>query len=215
MQSRTEGGKAAGAERPPRLRLASLRSQIAGPFDLELAAGGCVAVSGPSGSGKSLFLRMIADLDPNTGEVALDGVSRAAMSGPAWRRKAPYVAAESGWWLDTPARHFQPGDLPHARELAGKLGLEPEAMDREVRLLSTGERQRLAIIRALVLASPVLLLDEPTGPLDPDGARRVEALLAERLGTGLALVLVTHDPGQADRLGARRLHMRERRLEPV
>ena len=48
----------------PRLRLAGLRSERAGPFDFTLAPGGCLAVTGPSGAGKSLMLRMIADLDP-------------------------------------------------------------------------------------------------------------------------------------------------------
>jgi ABC-type lipoprotein export system ATPase subunit len=215
MEPQSKATGAADAGQPARLRLSSLRSPIAGPFDLELAAGACLAISGPSGSGKSLFLRMVADLDPNTGEVALDGVSRAAMSGPAWRRKAPYVAAESGWWRDTPAEHFTAADLGRARELAAALGLEPQAVDREVRLLSTGERQRLAIIRALVLEAPLLLLDEPTGPLDPEGARRVEAVLLERLRAGAALIVVSHDPGQAARLGARSLRMRERRLEPA
>ncbi len=84
----------------------------------------------------------------------------------------------------------------------------------EVARLSTGERQRLALVRALVLDSPVLLLDEPTGPLDPESVARVEALLAERLKLGAAMVLVSHDPAQSARLGGRRRVMRERRLEP-
>ena len=55
---------------------------------------------GPSGSGKSLFLRALADLDPNEGDLRLDGESREAMSGPQWRRRVTYVAGESGWWDD-------------------------------------------------------------------------------------------------------------------
>jgi ABC-type lipoprotein export system ATPase subunit len=83
-----------------------------------------------------------------------------------------------------------------------------------VRALSTGEKQRLALIRALVLEPPLLLLDEPTGPLDPETTGEVEAVLTERLKAGCAIILVTHDPRQAERLGAAQRTMRERRLEP-
>jgi ABC-type iron transport system FetAB ATPase subunit len=203
----------AAAPEGPRLWLHGLRSALAGPFDLTLRPGACAAVSGPSGSGKSLFLRMIADLDPNEGVVRLDGVPREALSAPAWRRNVPYVAAESGWWRATPAEHFAPADREAARGLARRLGVRADAFEDEVRRLSTGERQRLAIIRALVLNAPVLLLDEPTGPLDPQSVRLVEAVLQERLAAGTAIVLVSHDPEQAGRLGAQSMRMIDRRLE--
>ena len=198
-----------------RLVLKHLRSELAGPFDLQLAAGECLAITGESGAGKSLLLRMIADLDPNEGDVSLDGEGREAMSPPAWRRRAPYVAAESGWWLTTAAEHFAEDRRAEARSLAARIGVGAAPFDGEVRRLSTGERQRLALVRALVLEPPVLLLDEPTGPLDPQSTQRVEEVLRERLDAGAAIVLVSHDPHQAERLGARRMVMRDRRLEPA
>ena len=197
-----------------RLSVRGLKSELAGPFDLELAAGECLAITGESGSGKSLFLRMIADLDPNEGDAMLDGVERRSLSGPEWRRRTPYVAAESGWWLPTAAEHFPHYKREEARGLAERLGVGPEPFEGEVRRLSTGERQRLAIVRGLVLDSPVLLLDEPTGPLDPESVTRVEALLLERMRAGTTLVVVSHDPAQPGRLGARHRVMRNRRLEP-
>ena len=209
----TATGEGDVARAPVRLSLKDLKSPIAGPFDLELAAGECLAVTGESGSGKSLFLRMIADLDPNEGEVKLDGVDRSSLPSPAWRRRAPYVAAESGWWLKTAVEHFAPDRLEAARALAASLGVRSTPFEGEVARLSTGERQRLAIVRALVLDSPVLLLDEPTGSLDPESTLKVEAVLIERLRAGLALVLVSHEPAQAGRLGARHRIMRDRRLE--
>jgi putative ABC transport system ATP-binding protein len=180
-----------------------------------VAAGEAAAISGPSGSGKSLFLRMVADLDPNTGEVALDGVARETLSPTDWRRRAPYVAAESGWWRDRVAEHFAPDRLAAARELGGEVGLAGELFDGPVLRLSTGEKQRLAILRALVLDPPLLLLDEPTAPLDPESTRQVEAILKRRLKEGLSLVVVTHDARQAQRLGARHYLMRERRMSPA
>jgi putative ABC transport system ATP-binding protein len=198
----------------PALRIEGLKSPLAGPFDLRLEPGGCIAITGPSGAGKSLFLRMIADLDPNEGEVWLNGEPRSAMAAPAWRRRVVYAPAESGWWDDRIAAHFRKDQIEAARALAARLGLPAGILDGPVSRLSTGERQRLALIRALVLAPPVLLLDEPTGALDEAGVARVEDILRERLADGAAIVLVTHAPAQARRLAGRRYVMAAGKLEP-
>lgn len=196
----------------PRLHLANLHSALAGPFDLEVTAGSCVAIAGPSGSGKSLLLRMIADLDPNQGTVQLDGRDRGSFAAPAWRRQVVYSAAEPGWWFDTVAPHFPGAALDTARQMAPRLALRPDLLDGPVLRLSTGERQRLALIRAMALQSPVLLLDEPTGALDQDSTALVETLVRERLAAGTAVLLVSHSPEQAVRLGSRHFRMVERRL---
>ena len=81
--------------------------------------------------------------------------------------------------------------------------------------LSTGERQRLALIRALAVTSPVLLLDEPTGALDEDSTQRMEAVLRECLATGVMIAMVTHSPEQAAQLGHRHLRMTDRQLVPT
>ncbi len=193
----------------PRLLLRGLKTALVGPFDLDAGPGECVVVTGASGSGKSLFLRAIADLDPNEGEVR-HGVDRASMAAPEWRRRVNYVASESGWWGERVGEHF--GDLAADRALGARLGLKAEIFDGAVSRLSTGEKQRLALIRALIAAPAVLLLDEPTAALDPDSVEAVEALLRERMDEGLIVVLVTHDFAQAARIGSRRLEMRAGRL---
>jgi putative ABC transport system ATP-binding protein len=207
------------APRPGRLRIVNLRNHLAGPFDLVLAAGECVAITGPSGSGKSLFLRMIADLDPSEGDVFLDERERRRFSPPAWRSRVVYNAAEPGWWSESVAEHFQgttPGNnLAFARAMAPRLGLAPALLDGPLVRLSTGERQRLALIRALALNSPVLLLDEPTGALDQESTQLVEQVLRERLAAGVAIAMVTHTPQQAVRLGQRHLRMENRHLVPA
>jgi putative ABC transport system ATP-binding protein len=195
------------------LLVEGLQSQLAGPFDLHVRPGEVVAILGPSGAGKSVFLRMVADLDPNQGSVSLNGSPRAALPSHAWRRRAPYVAAESGWWAEKVADHFAADDRVRARALATRLGLTEAHLVAEPSRLSTGERQRLALIRALVLEAPVMLLDEPTGPLDPASVMAVEAILGERVASGAILVLVSHDQTQAERLGARLLRMDAGRLE--
>jgi ABC-type iron transport system FetAB ATPase subunit len=191
-----------------RLRLVSLRNRLSGPFDMALAEGECLAITGPSGAGKSLFLRMIADLDPNQGEVFLDGIERHSMSAPAWRRRVVYSPAEPGWWHETISEHFHGDTLRFARDMAPRLALATGSLDAPVVQLSTGERQRLALIRTLSLASPVLLLDEPTGALDQESTERVELLLRERLAAGTTIVMVTHSNQQAQRLGHRYLAMK-------
>lgn len=192
-----------------------LVSALAGPFDFSVPAGGCLAITGASGSGKSLLLRMIADLDEAQGRVSLGGTDRTALAPTDWRARCPYVAATSGWWAPTPRDHFAPASLSAARALAERLGLEPGRFDAPVAQLSTGERQRMALIRALVLDAPALLLDEPTGALDGVAAARVADLVAERLAGGMVLVLVTHDPMLAVRLGTERRLMRDRKLGPA
>ena len=195
-----------------RLRLAGLHSGLAGPFDLAVDAGECVAVTGASGSGKSLLLRMIADLDPGRGEVWLDGRERHDFSAPAWRREVLYNAAETGWWSEAVADHFHGPALDFARTMVPRLGLAPDLLDGAVLRLSTGERQRLALIRALARAPKVLLADEPTGALDRDATALVETVLRERLVDGMAIVLVTHSPEQAARFGHRQFFMQDRHL---
>ena len=190
-----------------------LRSEFAGPFDLNLGAGACAAITGPSGSGKSLFLRMIADLDPNQGKVWLNGTERTSIAAPEWRRKATYVSAESGWWADTVIEHFARNTRSEVTGLAARLGLHADLLDASIARLSTGEKQRLALVRALLLYPPVLLLDEPTGPLDEESVTKVEALLRERMTAGTSILLVTHDANQAERLGDQRYRMAAGQLE--
>ncbi len=193
------------------LRLAGLRRALAGPFDLAISGGECVAVTGPSGSGKSLMLRMIADLDPHDGEAWLDEVACSSTPPPVWRRRVAYVAAETGWWAEDVAPHFD--DLAATRALAADMGLKVELLDGPLLRLSTGERQRLALMRALLNNPSVLLLDEPTGALDEAATARVEAVLRRNLTSGTAILLVTHNPAQAARMAERRYVMRAGKLE--
>lgn len=176
-----------------------------GPIDLDLADGGCVALSGPSGAGKTMFLRAVADLDPHDGTVGLDGADRLAAPASEWRRRVAYLAAESGWWTDNTGAHF--ADTKAAAALLPELGLAGDALEWPVARLSTGERQRLALIRLLIGAPRVMLLDEPTSALDDTATRAVEALIRRRLADGTSALVVSHDSGQAERLGARRLFL--------
>ena len=195
------------------LETRSLHRLHVGPIDLRLERGACASITGRSGSGKSILLRMIADLDPHDGDAFLDGKACSGMAAPAWRRMVTYVAAESGWWDEQVAAHFQPGV-----DLAGLLpqvGIDPQAADWPVARLSTGERQRLALLRALCPGNRVLLLDEPTSGLDAVSSALVEALLHKQLAAGTAILLVTHDRDQALRMTSQHYELHDGRLEAV
>ncbi|MHC4049910.1 ABC transporter ATP-binding protein [Bradyrhizobium sp. 25ACV] len=180
------------------------RLHLSVSFDLQ--DGECVALQGPSGVGKTLLLRSIADLDPNEGTVKLDGTLREAMPAPAWRTRVTYLAAEPGWWSDTVQEHFTAWD--DALPLVARLGLPDGCGPWSIQRLSTGERLRLGLVRALMLRSRVLLLDEPTSALDPAAAAAVEGVIAERVSDGTSVLWTTHDGAQARRVGARIFVMR-------
>lgn len=185
------------------LKVQALEVRGLEPVSFQVASGECLAIQGPSGAGKSLLLRAIADLDPAQGSVSLGRTERRGLSGPAWRKRVRYLAAEPGWWGETVGEHFS--EPAAARKRAASLGLPRTIFDGPVARLSTGERQRLALLRAMEGSPSVLLLDEPTAALDASATRKAEALMRKLLKAGRIILLVSHSPEQAKRLARRRL----------
>ncbi len=164
------------------------------PVSFALAAGQVLAVRGESGVGKSQMLRALADLSPHEGEIRLIGTEQQAMSAAEWRQQVVLVPAESGWWADRVAEHF--ATRPPATWWE-RLRLSAALWDAPVERLSSGERQRLAVLRALVLEPRVLLLDEPTANLDQGNARAMAALLLDYVEEhDAAAVWVSHNPDE-------------------
>jgi ABC-type multidrug transport system ATPase subunit len=104
--------------------------------------------------------------------------------------------------------------LAEAQSRLADLGLRPDILDDDIQHLSTGERQRLALLRSLARKPRVLLLDEPTAALDPDGVARVETLLKAQLADGLTILMVSHAPEQARRLASRTWRIEAGKLLP-
>ena len=178
-------------------------------LDLAMSAGEWVAVVGASGSGKSTLLNLLGGLDsPTSGVVRVDGRILSEMTDRErsyWRNQRlgfvfqmhhllpEFSAIES---VAMPARiggsskreaQLRAGDLLAQLGLSDRLSHRPAA-------LSGGERQRVAIARALVNEPACVLMDEPTGNLDPDTAAQVLTAMATLKASATALIVVTHDP---------------------
>ncbi len=179
--------------------------------ELTVSRGATVALIGPSGSGKTTILNLIAGiLVPRAGRVATNEVEVSALSDAARRafriRNVGLVFQEFELLehlsvLDnillpcriTPAIRLQQTHCDRAAELAREVGIA-DKLKRYVRKLSQGERQRVAICRALLLEPPLLLCDEPTGELDFETGRVILELL-RRLNrdNGQTIMVVTHN----------------------
>lgn len=191
----------------PNLEISHLSFQNRGPYSFSIAGGECVGLHGASGAGKSLLLRAIADLIPRTGDMRVGDVAADSVTAPVWRRTVGLLPAESGWWLDTVGEHF--ADFAAISEaMLAAIGFDGSVGGWQVSRLSTGEKQRLAIVRLLQNQPQCLLLDEPTASLDQIAVGRVEELLLQYGKAHSApLLWVSHDPSQLERVSRRHFQM--------
>jgi ABC-type iron transport system FetAB ATPase subunit len=180
-----------------------------GPYNLHLDPGECVGLTGPSGVGKSQLLRALSDVIPHGGECFLGEQECASFSPPHWRSQVAMLPAESFWWYDGVAAHFPKDVLNDSfEELLATLGFTVDVLSWDIRRLSTGERQRLALLRTLVSRPQVLLLDEPTSALDKEMEQRVEEIVATCCGEQKMICLwVSHDREQLFRVARRVFRM--------
>lgn len=194
----------------PTLTLQDVCVAHVGPVNLQVQPGEIVCISGASGAGKSLLLRAIADIIPHTGLVQLDAQAATSMPAPQWRKQAGLLPAENQWWHDQISEHFVQQD----NTLLVKLGFAEAAWQWQLARCSTGEKQRLALLRLLCNRPRCLLLDEPTASLDPDNIVRVESVLREYIAMQQTPVIwVSHARDQIQRVAARRFILRDGKLE--
>jgi len=194
------------------LSLLNLQYRELGPFSVTLNEAQCLHLSGPSGSGKTGLLRAVVDLDPHQGDVMLNGVTSGQMPAPVWRRKVGMLPAESRWWFEFVGDH-----LPDACERwLADLGFDTDVLGWPVERLSTGEKQRLALVRLLANGPSVLLLDEPTSGLDPDNVLRTEGIIdAYRRRQNAPVIWVSHSPDQGRRVADRFFRLKSGVLEEM
>ncbi|HDS1771304.1 ATP-binding cassette domain-containing protein [Pseudomonas aeruginosa] len=207
-------GRANGPAAPPLLA----------PTCFSLFAGERVAISGSSGSGKSVFLRLLALLDPpSSGEIRWRGSPVTGQSIPHYRSRVCYLAQRPALVDGTVLENLQlpftlkvlrhrtlnMGTVHDLVELAGKTR---SFLDKLSTDLSGGEAQIAALIRVLLLEPQVILFDEPTSALDPDSAASVEGLVMHWFEAAVqshAYAWVSHDQEQALRMSSRQLKMQQ------
>jgi len=173
-------------------------------FSARIPADGLTAMVGPSGAGKTTLLRLLNRLDdPDAGDVLLDGRDVRSYDVLELRRRVQYVGQVPVTFPGTVAANVG----PEVDQLLAHVGLDPVLADRDADRLSVGEAQRMCLARALARHPECLLLDEPTSALDTRSKGGVEALIRRLADEGLTVVMVTHDPRQADQLADRVLRV--------
>ncbi len=177
---------------------------LLGPIDMTLDASGVTVVLGPNGAGKTTLLK------------ALHGLERLSAGSLDWNVSTSQARARQAYVFQTPIllRRSVQGNLAYPLTLAR---LPKAEIDKAVRLwakrinlgdalelsaarLSGGEKQKLALARALIGSPDLLFLDEPSTNLDGRSTREIEAILREAQQAGTRIILATHDLGQARRL---------------
>jgi tungstate transport system ATP-binding protein len=179
---------------------------------LSIGAGEHVALIGPNGSGKTTLLRLMNGLiEPSAGTLQRPATTRQTLlpQRPYMLRTSAQRNVALGLWL----RGARWRDARRqANEALARVGLAACAQ-RNARTLSAGQQQRLALARAWVLASEVLLLDEPTASMDPEARHEVEALLVKfTVGRQQTIVFSSHSLGQIKRLASRVICLQDGRI---
>lgn len=188
--------------------------------DLDFTPGPITFVQGPNGAGKSTLMSIVGTvLKPTRGYVTYAPHGRSRQLA---RRHIGWVAHESHCYADLTGRENV--------QLAARIhGLEPDAAWRHacarvqaerfgaqpVGTLSRGQRQRIALARALVHLPSVLLLDEPLTGLDHASVQRMEQILLEERDRGTIVIVISHTQGMAERLEGRRVYMQNGRIDRI
>ncbi|MEO7200402.1 MAG: ATP-binding cassette domain-containing protein [Dokdonella sp.] len=190
-------------------------------FELTLRAGERLGITGPSGSGKTLFLRTLAALEAlQSGDIGFDGIALPDWSMPDYRSRVAYVPQRPTWregsveavlrapfaFLVRRGREFPDGQM---RELLRVTGRDENFLHQRTERLSGGEAQIVAIVRALLVAPSVLLLDEPTASLDGATVRSIEDLILQWVSASpdRAYIWTSHDRTQLERISDRLLSL--------
>ena len=187
----------------------------------EIDRGDVVCIIGPSGSGKSTFLRCLNRLEtPDSGEILLDGVDLMDRKTDLDRQRRkmgmvfqqfnlfPHMTILKNLTVSPMMLKKTPQAEAEAKamQLLERVGLADRAGDYPAQL-SGGQKQRVAIVRALCMEPEVMLFDEPTSALDPEMVGEVLDVMRELAGSGMTMVVVTHEMGFAREVGNRVLFM--------
>jgi ABC-2 type transport system ATP-binding protein len=181
-------------------------------LSLAVASGEVVALLGPNGAGKTTTMRMLAGLIlPTAGRITIDRIEVSSATADVARRAIGLLTEAPGLWERLTVKHnlltyarLQGLDAPEREvdRVLGDVDLSDRAND-AAGSLSKGLKQRVAIARALIHRPPIVLLDEPTSGLDPASARHIRNLILALKQDGRAVLVSTHNLGEAEELADR------------
>ena len=184
------------------LGLVSPEKIILEEISLSVEAGAHLTITGPSGSGKSSLLKLLAALvSPSSGRIVYQGRDLEDLDPVAYRREVSYCFQQPLLFgqtvRDNMAFPFEIRQLPFDQERVlsalARLNLGPEFLEKPIKELSGGEKQRVALVRNLLFESKVLLLDEVSSGLDEQTKLLLRAFLKDLHQAGVTLIEVTHD----------------------
>jgi putative ABC transport system ATP-binding protein len=188
-------------------------------FSYSFQAGRIYNILGPSGAGKSSLLRLLNRLDePTSGEVFLDGADYRTLPPCTLRKRVGYLFQVPYLFPGSIAdnvRYANPAlTQDQVSDLLQVASFDSEKLDQPAETLSVGEKQRVALARLLATDPKVVLLDEPTAALDPTHTARIESSIRDiAVRKQLGVIIVSHNPEQAMRMGGEGLLLVSGRLE--
>jgi ABC-2 type transport system ATP-binding protein len=201
------------------------RTPVLEGVNLEIEAGEIFALLGPNGSGKTTLIKIVCTLlRPDSGEVRVAGLDALRWPREARGKIGCALDSDRGFFLRLSAREnllfflaLHGMSRRDARHLtAVTMGLEGfQSGERPVMEYSSGMRQKLAILRAILPDRPLLILDEPTRGLDPAAADSIRGQLRQEAERGKAVLLVTHDVAEAEELAGRAAILFQGRLHTL
>jgi putative ABC transport system ATP-binding protein len=187
-------------------------------IDFTVQEGEVVYVSGPSGGGKSTILKILNRLlEPTSGKILFRGAAYESLDVGTLRKKIQLVQQTPVLFdmsvLENLRLATPDAEVEKISRLLDELNLPPDILKKNGKKLSVGQAQRVCLARSLLLEPDVLLLDEPTAPLDPENREIFQAVFEKVRGEfGLSAVWVTHDLALANKSDGRRFVMDKGRL---
>lgn len=183
-------------------------------ISVNIEPGDYISIVGPSGSGKSTFLKLCSNLiSPTDGNITYKGKNIDSYNPTELRKSIMYCFQTPYLFADTvmenisfpySIRGLKP-DRKRIDELFSLFHMEMGFLDKDVKILSGGEKQRIALIRSLLFRPEILLLDEITSALDVENTKIVEDVITSLNKEGVTILWITHNPEQSRRYANRLL----------
>lgn len=199
-------------------------TQILNGITLDILKGECISIVGQSGSGKSTLLKLCSDLIPATsGELYFEGKNYKEYSPLELRRKISYCVQLPHLFgekvidnLEFPFKvRKKQMDKDRVIELLRRFNLDESFLGKEVKALSGGEKQRIALIRNFIFEPDIILLDEATAALDKENAKVIEEYVRELNSKGVTVLWITHSKEQSEGIFNKRISIDEGKIRSI